>query len=72
MSVVTIKVPKLEESAEIENSDAVDTRSDRPGCDEETPTTCDASATSILSTFDTSPHIFPFTSDFGIQMVYTT
>jgi hypothetical protein len=59
-------IPKLEECAEIENSDAVDTRSDQSGSNEEIPTMCPASATSISWTYDISPDIFPFTGDCGI------
>jgi hypothetical protein len=41
-------IPKLEEYAEVENLDAVDTRSDQSGSGEEISTLSAASATSIL------------------------
>jgi hypothetical protein len=44
-----VKIPKLEECNEIENSDTLDTRSGQSGSDEETPT---ASATSLSWTCD--------------------
>jgi hypothetical protein len=63
-----IKPNKLENAvhgiyAEVENSDAVDTQSDKSGSDVETPTMSAASATSILWTYNISPHIFKFTGD---------
>jgi hypothetical protein len=60
-----VKSPKLEEHDEIDNSDAVDTRTDQSGSDEETPTTSAASATFISWTYGSSPHIFTFTGDWN-------
>jgi hypothetical protein len=53
-----VTIHKLEERAEVENSHAVDTRTDQSGSDEEIPATSAESATSISWTYDISPHIF--------------
>jgi hypothetical protein len=51
-------IPKVEECAKIDNSDAAVTRSDQSGSDDEAPTTFAASAVSILWTLNISPCIF--------------
>jgi hypothetical protein len=61
-------IPKLQERAYVENSDAVDTWGDQFGSDVETPTTSATSATSTSCTYDIPPHIFQFTRDCGIEI----
>ena len=61
-------IHELEERAEVENSHAVDIRTDQSGSDEEIPATSAASATSISWTYDISPHIFQFTGHCGIKI----
>jgi hypothetical protein len=64
-------IPKLEECARVENSDAVYTRSDQSEMKKKFQPSLPHQPHAFRGLKDNSPHIFQFTSDCGIKIPLT-